>query len=113
MTPGRFRSCNYRIRTAVTAAHPLLDSPRLFALVPCAGVGERAAAAGPKQYAVLAGKSMVAHTLGSLSQVKRLSATLVVLSPGDAEFERHAPEFKGLVARCGGEFHEHTSSCWP
>ena len=46
---------------------------------------------------------MVAHTLGSLSQVKRLSATLVVLSPGDAEFERHAPEFKGLVARCGGD----------
>ncbi len=43
------------------------------------------------------------HTLGALSRVRRLSATLVVLSPDDTEFERHAAGFKGRVARCGGE----------
>ena len=58
---------------------------------------------GPKQYAPLADKSMVAHTLAALSRVERLSAILVVLAPQDAEFERHAPEFTGLVARCGGD----------
>ena len=84
------------------AAHAPADSPRLYALVPCAGVGERSGAAGPKQYAPLAAKSMVAHTLDALSKVARLNGTLVVLSPQDTEFERHAPQFVGLVARCGG-----------
>ena len=77
-------------------------SPRLFALVPCAGVGERSGAEGPKQYATLAGQSLVAHTLAALAAVRRLSATLVVLSPHDTQFERHAPAFDGWVARVGG-----------
>ncbi|CAN5896640.1 2-C-methyl-D-erythritol 4-phosphate cytidylyltransferase [soil metagenome] len=77
-------------------------SPRLFALVPCAGVGERAAAGGPKQYARVAGQSLVAHTLAALAQVCRLTQTLVVLSPNDDEFEGHAPGFGGWVSRHGG-----------
>ncbi len=81
---------------------PLLITPRLFALVPCAGIGERAAAGGPKQYAPLAGLSLVAHTLAALAQVSRLTQTLVVLSPQDGEFERHAPDFGGWVSRSGG-----------
>lgn len=83
-----------------------VDRARLYALVPCAGVGERAGTAGRKQYAPLAGRSVVAHTLSALMAVPRLAATLVVLAPGDAEFERHAPTFIGArawVARCGGD----------
>jgi 2-C-methyl-D-erythritol 4-phosphate cytidylyltransferase len=86
----------------MAAAEPLPDSPRLYALVPCAGAGVRAGAAGPKQYARLAGKSMVVHTLNALSRVDRLNATLVVLASSDTEFERRAPAFTGWVARCGG-----------
>jgi 2-C-methyl-D-erythritol 4-phosphate cytidylyltransferase len=78
------------------------DLPRLYALVPCAGVGERAGAAGPKQYAPLAGRSLVAHTLAALGGVPRLTQTLVVLSPQDRDFERHAPDFGGWVSRGGG-----------
>jgi len=79
------------------------DSPvRLYALVPCAGSGVRAGAAGPKQYAVLAGKSLIAHTLDALARVRRLSQTLVVLSPDDREFERHALHDAGWIARSGG-----------
>ena len=59
------------------------DPSRFFALVPCAGVGERAGAGGPKQYAHIGGRSLVAHTLAALAQVARLSGTLVVLSPSD------------------------------
>ena len=77
-------------------------SPQLYALVPCAGVGERAGIAGAKQYAALAGRSLVAHTLAALAQVKRLRATLVVLSPMDDRFEAHAPQFAGWVSRSGG-----------
>ena len=79
--------------------------PRCFALVPCAGVGERAGAAGPKQYHAVAGQSVVAHTLAALQAVPRLAATLVVLAPDDAQFERQAPGFTGdtaWVARVGG-----------
>ena len=76
--------------------------PRLFALVPCAGVGERAGATGPKQYEWLAGRSLVAHTLAALAGVPRLSATLVMLDPFDGQFERQAPDFDGWVSRRGG-----------
>jgi len=81
------------------------SSRRCYALVPCAGVGERAQAGGPKQYAVVAGRSVVAHTLAALEAVRALQAVLVVLAPDDSMFERHAPAFAGpraWVARCGG-----------
>ena len=77
-------------------------SPRFYALVPCAGVGERAGAALPKQYQHVAGRSVVAHTLAALAGVARLSRTLVVLSPLDALFEQHVPAFDGWVSRTGG-----------
>jgi len=82
-----------------------LATPRLYALVPCAGVGARAGTGLPKQYTLLAGQAVVAHTLQALQAVTRLAATLVVLSPDDDQFERHAPSFEGAgawVARCGG-----------
>lgn len=79
--------------------------PRLYALVPCAGTGERAGAGQPKQYVGLAGRSVVAHTLDALAGVSRLAGVLVVLAPDDTQFERAMPGFGGAgrwVARCGG-----------
>lgn len=93
-------------REAAILKSPAMPDPaRCFALVPCAGVGARAAAGGPKQYAMLAGRAMVAHTLAALAGVRRLAATLVVLAPDDQQFERHALAFAGpraWAARCGG-----------
>jgi 2-C-methyl-D-erythritol 4-phosphate cytidylyltransferase len=86
----------------MTLAAAPTTPPRLFALVPCAGVGERSGAAGPKQYALLAGRSLVAHTLAALRAATRLKGTLVVLSPEDRSFEAAAPEFEGWVSRDGG-----------
>ena len=42
---------------------------RCFALVPCAGVGTRAGTPEPKQYTLLNGLPLVAHTLQALRQV--------------------------------------------
>jgi 2-C-methyl-D-erythritol 4-phosphate cytidylyltransferase len=78
------------------------SAPRLYALVPCAGTGERAGQALPKQYAPLAGRSVVGHSLAALSAVKRLHAVLVVLSPDDQLFEQHVEAGPEWVARCGG-----------
>jgi 2-C-methyl-D-erythritol 4-phosphate cytidylyltransferase len=76
-----------------------------YALVPCAGVGERAGVGGPKQYHAIAGQAVVAHTLAALMRVARVRATLVVLAGNDTVFEQHAPTFNGpgaWIARCGG-----------
>ncbi|MFN7726271.1 MAG: 2-C-methyl-D-erythritol 4-phosphate cytidylyltransferase [Rubrivivax sp.] len=89
---------------AAESAHA--PAARCFALVPCAGVGQRAGAAGPKQYAPLAGQAVVAHTLAALRAVPELAGTLVVLSPTDTVFEQHAPGWAApgrWVARCGGD----------
>ena len=54
-----------------------------YALVPCAGSGSRSGIDGPKQYAMLAGKPLVVHTLEALASVARIAATLVVVAAGD------------------------------
>lgn len=79
--------------------------PRFHALVPCAGVGARAGAEGPKQYVPLRGRAMVEHTLAALVRVERLASVLVVLSPDDARFEPAVPVFdpKLRIARRGGD----------
>ena len=81
-------------------------TPRLFALVPCAGVGARSGADRPKQYVAVAGRPLVAHTLHALAEAHRLTATLVVLSPADELFRALVPDFegpRGWLAHCGGE----------
>jgi 2-C-methyl-D-erythritol 4-phosphate cytidylyltransferase len=73
-----------------------------FALVPCAGVGTRAGAGAPKQYALLGGRPLVAYALNALAAVPRLRATLVVLADGDTRFERLIPPRPDLwVEHCG------------
>ncbi|CAM5796418.1 2-C-methyl-D-erythritol 4-phosphate cytidylyltransferase [Rhizobacter fulvus] len=76
--------------------------PRLYALVPSAGVGERAAAGGPKQYATLAGRSLLGHTLAALQQVERLTAVLVVVNPADAQHVAHLAGTGATAAAVGG-----------
>jgi len=81
------------------------DVPRCYALVPCAGTGARAGTAAPKQYTLLAGRAVVAHTLAALDAVPRLTATLLVLAPDDTAFESCVPGYAGpraWIARCGG-----------
>ena len=89
---------------------PLLNVPRFYALVPCAGFGERAGTTTPKQYRTVAGRSVVAHTLAALAGVKRIDQTLVVLSPGDSLFEAHAAGFEAWVSRTGGDSRAQTVS---
>ena len=67
---------------------------RCFALVPCAGVGERAGTPLPKQYADLAGRPLVSHTLQALREAPAILATLVVISARDDHFERLVPAFE-------------------
>lgn len=82
------------------------NTPRFWALLPCAGSGSRAQAPGatsplPKQYLPVAGLPLVLHTLAAFAGVSRLRSTLVAVAPGDSFFEKHgAPHF--FTVACGG-----------
>lgn len=70
------------------------DKPRIFALIPCAGNGSRAASAGPKQYRILHGKAMVAHTLSAFQSLgKVISGLWVVVAPDDDGFLNACPGY--------------------
>ena len=83
---------------------------RYYALVPCAGSGSRAGTDQPKQYQSIAGQPLVMHTLWALAGVVRLTAGLVVLSPGDGfvwpEGEAWPEQF--TRKHCGGATRAHS-----
>ncbi len=85
----------------MTAALPQsTPQARCWALIACAGTGERSGASGPKQYQMLAGEPLVLHTLAAFAKVSRIAATLVVVAPDDDFFDTQTATV--LVARCGG-----------
>ncbi|WP_110857597.1 2-C-methyl-D-erythritol 4-phosphate cytidylyltransferase [Paraburkholderia silvatlantica] len=78
-------------------------TPRLFALIPCAGTGSRSGSAMPKQYRIVAGRDLLHYTLAAFDACNEFSQTLVVIAPDDNHFD--ARRFGGLrfaVRRCGG-----------
>ncbi len=77
-----------------------MSDARCFALLPCAGTGSRAGAAGPKQYQPLAGQMVVAHTLAAFAAVSRIARVLVVVAPDDDVLQAQGASVS--VAHCGG-----------
>lgn len=77
----------------------------MFALIPAAGSGSRAASAQPKQYASLAGRPMLWHAIRAVC-VRPIESVFVVLAPGDTTFRSEDwSEFDGRLEPlyCGGE----------
>jgi len=78
---------------------------RFFGLVPAAGSGSRFGVAGPKQYSLLAGKTMLFHAIEHLLGAPEMEVVFVVLAPADTEFRNHDwSAFGGRIAPlyCGG-----------
>ena len=106
-----------RFSMPMPPAAPALSQPstaagpaRYYALVPCAGSGSRAGTNQPKQYQAIAGQPMVMHTMWALDGVARLTAGLVVLSPGDDFVWPEAEAWPERFARkhCGGASRAHS-----
>jgi 2-C-methyl-D-erythritol 4-phosphate cytidylyltransferase len=75
---------------------------RIFVIVPAAGSGSRYGAGLPKQYALLDGRPLIAHTLERLRALNP-AALVVALAPDDAGWETHMGGEPGVeIARCGG-----------
>lgn len=82
-----------------------MASPRYFALVPAAGVGQRMSAGFPKQYLPIAGKPMLTHVLQTFSACDRIAHTFVVVSAGDPYIADAVPAQQGAritVLEAGG-----------
>lgn len=68
--------------------------PRIFALIPCAGQGARAGSVQPKQYQLINGKPMVAHTIDAFRALgAQLAGLWVVVAPADTQFSVQVPDF--------------------
>ena len=80
---------------------------KYLALVPAAGVGSRFGAGKPKQYAEIAGRTVLAHTLARLLAAPALSRVAVVVSPEDAYIDALYPPAqlpeRLHILRCGGD----------
>lgn len=98
---------------------PMADVARCFALVPCGGTGSRAGAGLPKQYRVVAGRPVLAHTLAALAAVPAVAGVMVVVAPDDclidgphAGLPRSWTEVVGgtplFIAKDGGSTRAHT-----
>lgn len=77
----------------------------LFALIPAAGSGSRLSKKQPKQYARLAGRTMLWHAVRAVC-MPPVESVFVVLAPGDKAFAKEDwKAFKGKLQPlyCGGE----------
>ena len=96
--------------SAIAVREPAVTLTRIWALVPCAGTGSRAATSPPKQYQHVAGQAMVLHTLAAFAAVARVALTLVVVAAGDDFFAGpEAPRSQGWTSvACGGTTRAHS-----
>ena len=60
----------------------MTDRPRTVTLIVAAGSGSRAGGAVPKQYAHLAGKSLIAHAYAAFAAHPAVAEVVVVIAPG-------------------------------
>lgn len=80
---------------------------RVWAVVPAAGRGERFDASSgasrlPKQYAPLAGATVLECSLRPLLHEPRIERVVVVVAPGDAYWRERAPRSAKLLTAPGG-----------
>jgi 2-C-methyl-D-erythritol 4-phosphate cytidylyltransferase/2-C-methyl-D-erythritol 2,4-cyclodiphosphate synthase len=67
---------------------------KIFVLIACAGIGKRAGGAQAKQYTVLAGKTLLQHTLDAFKQVVGLTKGIVITQVGHPYvLEMHSSKF--------------------
>ena len=63
--------------------------PKVFAIVPAAGLGTRIGDPVPKQYIPLRGRPMMFHSVETLASISRIECVCVVLAPLDRHWGEH------------------------
>lgn len=78
-------------------------NPKVFAIVPAAGVGQRMGQSVPKQYLSLNGRPILAHTLDVICQVPAIKQVIVPLHPADPYWTTLNLPYSHLHTVTGGE----------
>lgn len=78
-----------------------LDS-HVFALIPAAGTGSRMGGGVPKQYAPLAGRTMLEHAIDAMLADARIERVLVVVAPDDVRHRAFALDARVEFVAAGG-----------
>ena len=82
----------------------MAERARMVALVPAAGGGRRFGGEAPKQYALLAGRALLACTLDRLAAALSPLPVVVALAPDDNYYDAVIGERGGVeTLRCGGD----------
>ncbi len=76
--------------------------PKLWAIVPAAGVGRRMGGVIPKQYLELAGRAVIEHSLDLFANHPRISGIVVALGPQDDYWNTTAYAAHPKVTRAVG-----------
>ena len=81
-----------------------MSKPKVWCLVPAAGLGSRLDSRTPKQYINLLGKALIRHTLDALGVCRHISGIVVGLAAGDEQWQHVVTdEDKILGTYLGGE----------
>jgi 2-C-methyl-D-erythritol 4-phosphate cytidylyltransferase len=81
-----------------------IERASVVALVPAAGGGRRFGGNAPKQYALLAGRAVLARTLDRLAAALSPVRIVVALAPDDAHYDAVIGAREGVeTLACGGE----------
>ncbi|HKJ87496.1 MAG TPA: 2-C-methyl-D-erythritol 4-phosphate cytidylyltransferase, partial [Gammaproteobacteria bacterium] len=73
---------------------PETNEPRVWAVVPAAGIGARMGSERPKQYLEVAGRTILEHTLGRLLTHDEIHGVLPVIRSDDSYW----PDIRGRLA---------------
>ena len=76
--------------------------PRLFAVVPAAGIGKRMGGVVPKQYLELGGVTVLQRTLERIADQPGMNRVAVAIAPDDAHFETLEARLPATVRRVTG-----------
>jgi 2-C-methyl-D-erythritol 4-phosphate cytidylyltransferase len=75
---------------------------RAWAVVPAAGSGRRMGAATAKQYLLLRGRPLLAHSLAPLLRCARIEAVVLVVAPGDTRWQEAVSPGPRILTAPGG-----------
>lgn len=68
----------------------MTEGRSIVAIIVAAGVGARAGLGAPKQYALLGGRAVLAHSYAALMSHPRIGRVIVAIGPGQDEMAREA-----------------------
>ncbi|MBU0656749.1 MAG: 2-C-methyl-D-erythritol 4-phosphate cytidylyltransferase [Gammaproteobacteria bacterium] len=78
-------------------------SSKVWIVIPAAGVGSRMQADRPKQYLLLAGKTVIEHTLACFSSHPEVAGIVVAISTGDPYWPELPQESGRVFTAAGGK----------